>query len=206
MGVAAAWVDVLAHWSGSPEVVVMTPVPGRPTPSANHIVGCLTQSLLVRLDTSGDPSLLDLTDRFRSAWLAATERQFYPYEKYSRTIRNPAWIRFEGVAPRPGPDGVEVIVTPGEHRFGGLRANAVDVPRDLMFDWPLRPGEVDQSVPELNLVGAPDGSLRGSLIYNDCAFSSRTIEAVGAHASAVIEAASMEPGRRLRTLTERHHR
>jgi hypothetical protein len=204
MGVVACWVDILAEWSGSADVVVMTPVPGRPTPEANPLVGCLVQSLLVRVDVSGEPSLLDLTGRVRAALLSATEHQFYAYEKFSRTIRYPAWITIEGSAPRSGAGEVVRLET-AERDFGGLPAETVDLPRDLMFDWPLLENEVERSVPELNLAIAPDGAMNGVLVYNRLAYTEPAVERLREHLLRLVELASTLPREPLRVMTKRLH-
>jgi hypothetical protein len=49
------------------------------------------------------------------------------------------------------------------------------LPRELMFDWPLAPGETDRSVPELALVEQPGGSMTGWLVYNRRAFDRAAI-------------------------------
>jgi len=79
----------------------------------------------------------------------------------------------------------------------------VDLSRDLMFDWPLMDGEVDLSVPELNLVGEPDGSMRGSLIYNARAFGEHTIARLAEHLLGVLDVASTRPKESLRALTDK---
>jgi acyl-CoA synthetase (AMP-forming)/AMP-acid ligase II/acyl carrier protein len=162
MALLAAWAGVLARWTGASDLVFLAPVPGRTRQEFESVVGCLVQSLLLRVDAGGGPSFEELLGRVRAAVLAATEHQYYPYEEFSRRIRYPAWFRFESWdAPA---------------HFPGLESGPHELPRELMFDWALPPGELDIGVPELALAQQPDGSVAGWLVYNRLAFETTTIE------------------------------
>jgi acyl-CoA synthetase (AMP-forming)/AMP-acid ligase II len=160
MGLLAVWARAVADWASAPEVVVMSPLPGRTRPEFDTVIGCLVQSLLLRIDLSDDPSFTDLLARVRRTVLDATDHQYYPYEQFSRQIPQPAWLRFERWA--------------GPVHFPGLESEPFDLPRELMFAWPM-PGP-DLSVPELALTEHPDGSITGWLVYNHLTFGPPAIE------------------------------
>jgi non-ribosomal peptide synthetase component F len=162
MALLAVWVDALSAWAAAPEVVVMSPVPGRTRPEFDNVIGCLVQSLLLRVDATGAPGLGELLDRVRATVLDAAEHQYYPYEEFSRAIPYPAWFRFESWGGAPG--------------IPGLESEPFELPRELMFDWPLPPGETDLSAPELALTEQPDGALTGWLVYNHRSFERTGIE------------------------------
>jgi hypothetical protein len=86
-----------------------------------------------------------------------------------------------------------------------LPAEIVDLPRDLMFDWPLLENEVELSVPELNLVIAPDGAMNGVLVYNRRAYTEQTVQRLREHLLRLIESASTHPRESLRVMTKRLH-
>lgn len=161
MTLLTAWADVLSRWSGSSEVVVMSPVPGRTRPEFDPVIGCLVQSLLLRINTSHK----DLLAHVRSVVLDAVEHQFYPYEEFSRRVPYPAWFRFESWE--------------GPAHLPGLLSEQFELPRELMFDWPLREGEVDLSVPELALTEQPDGTITGWLVFNRHCFDQATVHELG---------------------------
>jgi hypothetical protein len=173
-----AWTQVLAGWAAAPELVLMSPVPGRVRPEFEGVAGCLVQSLLLRVDLRGAPAYGDLLRRVRGVVLAAAEHQHYPYEEFSRQVPDPAWFRYER--------------WPGEACFPGLASGPFPLPRELMFDWPLPPGQADLSVPELALTEQPDGSLAGWLVFNQHAYDRAAIVELGrafrAHAGAVLPA------------------
>jgi acyl-CoA synthetase (AMP-forming)/AMP-acid ligase II len=154
MGLLAVWAKAMAEWAGEPEVVVMSPLPGRTRPEFDAVVGCLVQSLLLRIDLQDDPPFNELLARVRRVVLDATENQYYPYEEFSRQIPHPAWLRFERWA--------------GPVHFPGLESEPFELPRELMFAWPLPAN--DLSVPELALTEHPDGAITGWLVYNHHTF------------------------------------
>lgn len=160
MGLLAVWAQAMAEWAGSDEVVVMSPLPGRTKPEFDTVVGCLVQSLLLRIDVADDPPFERLLARVRQAVLDATEHQYYPYEEFSRRIPQPAWLRFE----RWG----------GPVHFPGLESGPVQLPRELMFSWPM-PGP-DLSVPELALTEHPDGRITGWLVHNRLTYEPQAID------------------------------
>ncbi|HET9168256.1 MAG TPA: AMP-binding protein [Actinospica sp.] len=162
MAVAACWIATMAAWTGQSDIVLMSPVPGRTRPEHESVIGCLVQSLLIRVDADGDPGFEELLARVRAGVLSAVEHQFYPYEQYSRAIPDPCWFRYD---------------TWGEGaRVPGLDSRPFPLPRELMFDWPLPEGRPDSSVPELALTAQPDGSLSGALVYNHRAYDAEAIE------------------------------
>ncbi|MEU5260314.1 AMP-binding protein [Amycolatopsis sp. NPDC021455] len=160
MGLLTVWAKAMAEWAGSDEVVVMSPLPGRTKPEFDTVVGCLVQSLLLRIDVADDPPFEELLPRVRQVVLDATEHQYYPYEEFSRRIPQPAWLRFE----RWG----------GPVHFPGLESGPVELPRELMFSWPM-PGP-DLSVPELALTEHPDGRITGWLVHNRLTYEPPAID------------------------------
>jgi len=160
MGLLTVWAKAMAEWAGSDEVVVMSPLPGRTKPEFDTVVGCLVQSLLLRIDVAGDPPFGQLLPHVRQVVLDATEHQYYPYEQFSRRIPQPAWLRFE----RWG----------GPVHFPGLDSGPVGLPRELMFAWPM-PGP-DLSVPELALTEHPDGRITGWLVHNRLTYEPPAID------------------------------
>src|SRR5205814_2079207 len=71
MAVLAAWSEVLASWAAAPEVVLLSPVPGRTRPELEDLLGCFVQPLLLRIDLRGAPELPELLARARSTVLTA---------------------------------------------------------------------------------------------------------------------------------------
>ncbi|QMU77306.1 amino acid adenylation domain-containing protein [Streptacidiphilus sp. PB12-B1b] len=80
MVLLAAWAAFLGRLSGTGEVVLGYPVSGRDRAETQEMVGMLTNTVALRVDLSGDPSLDRLTERVRAAQLAAAPYQDAPFE------------------------------------------------------------------------------------------------------------------------------
>ncbi|MFD3682923.1 AMP-binding protein [Streptomyces sp. NPDC058613] len=154
LAVTAAWTGLLASRSGRPDLVVMTPVPGRPRPDSERTVGCFVQSLLLRVDTSGGPGFAELVDRLRAVYSEALDHQLYPFAEFSPSVPFAAWLRYEAWA--------------APAQLPGLACEPWELPRGSTVPWPLPGG--DRGVPELTVVEQPDGGLRCWLQYNALAF------------------------------------
>jgi non-ribosomal peptide synthetase component F len=155
MAVLAAWATAVGRWTGEPEVVVMSPVPGRTRPQDAAVIGCLVQSLLLRVPVGDRPTPERLLARVRRTVLRATDHQYHPYEEFSRAVRRPTWLRFENWA--------------APAHLPGLVSEPFPLPRELMYDWPLTPEERGPAAPELALTVQPDGSWAGWLVANAAA-------------------------------------
>jgi hypothetical protein len=157
--VAACWLAVLARHTGEPEFVALTPVTGRARPEFETAVGCLAQSLLVRVPVGDDPPFGLLVERVRDELLAATDRQAYPFAEFGAEVPYPVEIPFSR--------------WPGGPHFPGLISEAYALPHGLVWSWPL-PGE-DRGVPKLELAELPGGRIEGRLTYNRHAFAEDTV-------------------------------
>ncbi|MEU9028187.1 condensation domain-containing protein [Streptomyces sp. NPDC048383] len=154
LAVAAAWTALLARRGDQPDLVVMTPVPGRPRPDAERTVGCFVQSLLLRVDASGGPGFAELVDRLRTVHSEALDHQLHPFAEFSPSVPFAAWLRYEAWA--------------APAQLPGLACEPWELPRGSTVPWPLPGG--DRGVPELTVVEQPDGGMRCWLQYNALAF------------------------------------
>ncbi|MCJ0869714.1 class I adenylate-forming enzyme family protein [Streptomyces sp. AP-93] len=173
LAVTAAWTGLLARRSGRPDLVVMTPVPGRPRPDAERTVGCFVQSLLLRVDASGGPGFAELVDRLRTVYSEALDHQLYPFAEFSPSVPFAAWLRYEAWA--------------APAQLPGLACGPWELPRGSTVPWPLPGG--DRGVPELTVVEQPDGGLRCWLQYNALAFDLPVITELAAEFTTALSAA-----------------
>ncbi|WP_327169456.1 class I adenylate-forming enzyme family protein [Streptomyces subrutilus] len=173
LAVTAAWTGLLAGRSGRPDLVVMTPVPGRPRPDAERTVGCFVQSVLLRVDASGGPGFAELVDRLRTVYSEALDHQLYPFAEFSPSVPFAAWLRYEAWA--------------APAQLPGLSCEPWELPRGSTVPWPLPGG--DRGVPELTVVEQPDGGLRCWLQYNALAFDLPVITELAGEFTAALTAA-----------------
>ncbi|MFB8249195.1 condensation domain-containing protein [Streptomyces sp. NPDC055952] len=76
----AALATALAAAGAGEDIVIGTPVAGRPEEDLYDLVGFFVNSLALRTDLSGDPAVSALVDRVRDADLAAYEHQDLPFD------------------------------------------------------------------------------------------------------------------------------
>ncbi|MFD3548264.1 condensation domain-containing protein [Streptomyces sp. NPDC058655] len=80
MTARAALAAALSATGAGEDVVIGTPVAGRPDEDLYDLVGFFVNSLALRTDLSGDPRVPELLDRVRDADLAAYENQELPFD------------------------------------------------------------------------------------------------------------------------------
>ncbi len=87
MGMVAVFSGLLARLSGQQDLVLGTPVNGRSVPELDQVMGMLSDTLPLRIDLSGDPSLASLIRGVRTSVGAAFAHQQIPFEKIVELVR-----------------------------------------------------------------------------------------------------------------------
>ncbi|WP_304951795.1 condensation domain-containing protein, partial [Xanthomonas sp. LMG 8992] len=89
MTLAAAWAAVLARLAGQHEVVIGTPSANRSRQEIEPLVGFFVNTLPLRIDLSGEPTVSGLLERVRAAALGAQDHQDVPFEQIVERINPP---------------------------------------------------------------------------------------------------------------------
>jgi amino acid adenylation domain-containing protein len=87
MTLLAAWQLLLARWSGQDDVVTGTPVAGRTRRELEGLVGFFVNSLPLRAELGGDPTVHALVAGTRDAMLGALAHQDVPFERLVEELR-----------------------------------------------------------------------------------------------------------------------
>ncbi len=144
MTLLAAFEILLHRHSGEDDIVVGTPMAGRPMPETENLIGLFINTLPVRTSLAGDPSFGEMLGRVKEAALGAYAHQDLPFERLvkelqpeRRLARNPLFqvmfvLQSEEIQPLELPG----LVT--EHfRVGNTMANF-----DLTLDVVERDGQL----------------------------------------------------------------
>ncbi|MET0395626.1 MAG: amino acid adenylation domain-containing protein, partial [Longimicrobiaceae bacterium] len=81
MTLLAGWAAVLGRLSGQDDVVVGTPTAGRGRPEIEGLIGFFVNTLALRVELSGSPTVAELLARVRERALAAQQHQDIPFEQ-----------------------------------------------------------------------------------------------------------------------------
>ncbi|MER5296625.1 amino acid adenylation domain-containing protein, partial [Streptomyces pharetrae] len=85
----AAVSALLTRCGAGEDIVLGTPVAGRTEPALDPLIGLITNTLVLRADTSGDPAFRDLLARLRTADLAALDHQDLPFDRLVDDLNPP---------------------------------------------------------------------------------------------------------------------
>ncbi|KPI18991.1 amino acid adenylation domain protein [Actinobacteria bacterium OK074] len=200
MVVQAALAALLTRLGAGTDIPLGTPVAGRGDETLEDLVGCFLNTLVLRTDTSGDPTFRELLDRVREFDLAAYAHQDLPFEQLVEALNPPRSLARHPLFQ------VMLAFRPGDEPLPDLpgltaRALPVDVGAtkiDLTFN--------------LGELRAPDGSpagVEGVLQYSADLFDRTTAEELAARLERLLRAAVDHPDRAIGTLdiltpAERH--
>ena len=81
MTLLAAFVTLLHRYSGQNDIVLGSPIAGRTRTEIEELIGFFINTLVLRIDLSGNPILLELIGRVRETALGANAHQELPFEK-----------------------------------------------------------------------------------------------------------------------------
>ncbi|KAG0180187.1 hypothetical protein DFQ28_003035, partial [Apophysomyces sp. BC1034] len=89
MTVLAAWSAVLSRLSGQHDLVIGTPSANRGHTAIEPLIGFFVNTLALRVDLSGEPSLAHLLERVRRTTLDAQAHQDLPFEQVVEIVQPP---------------------------------------------------------------------------------------------------------------------
>ena len=186
MTLLAAFAALLARYSREEDVAVGSPVANRETAEARALVGLFVNTVVLRLDLSGDPPFRELLRRVRATSLEAYAHQGLPFEKLVEVLqptrdvsRNPLFQVMFGLQDRAAATSTAAGVS--------LELDAVDTGTSKL-DLTLFLGE------------EREGGLWGTLEYATDLFDARTVAALEGHFGEVLASAVGDPDGRVSEL------
>jgi non-ribosomal peptide synthetase component F len=183
MVMLAALQAVLARRCGHADVVVGVPVAGRTRADSHGTVGLFVNTLVMRTDLSGDPSVRELLARVRATALDAFGNQDAPFDQVVARLaparsrdRHPLFQVLLEYAP----------AEPAPAALAGLRVHVQQPPLRLTrFDLELHVGEVGHD------------ELRATLVYARDLFSLKSAQSVASHLGTFLAAMARDPDARI---------
>ena len=190
MTLAAAYQLLLQRYSGQDDISIGTPIAGRNHAESEELIGFFINTLVLRMDLSGDPTFIELLKQVREVTLGAYAHQAMPFEKLVDAIqpdRNMShsplfqvWLVLQNTPLPP-------------LKMPGLTIEPVGMSRGTAkFDLTLSLAETESGLIEL-------------IEYSTDLFEEETIRRMMGHYERLLESIVEQPGQRisqLRMLTE----
>src|SRR5262249_15863572 len=89
MTLLAAWATLLARLAGQEEVIIGAPVANRSRTEVESLVGFFVNTLPLRLDLSGSPTVSRMLQRVKTQTLEAQQHQDLPFEQVVEIVKPP---------------------------------------------------------------------------------------------------------------------
>lgn len=183
MTLLAALVALLSRYSGQEDLLVGTPVAGRPRPETEGLLGVFINTLVLRPDLAGDPPFRALLRRAREVTLEALAHQDVPFERVVRAL-NPER--------RPGQNPLFQVLLTLEPPLPALPPGWSVTLREVA----THTAKVDLS---LELEDREEG-VAGWFEYSTDLFEPNTIARLAGHWQTLLAGAVADPDRRISAL------
>ncbi|MGQ9003774.1 non-ribosomal peptide synthetase DhbF [Bacillus subtilis] len=182
---------LLTRLGAGTDIPIGSPIAGRNDDALGDLVGLFINTLVLRTDTSGDPSFRELLDRVRKVNLAAYDNQDLPFERLVEVL-NPARSRathplFQIMLAFQNTPDAELHLPDME---SSLRINSVG---SAKFDLTLEISE------DRLADGTPNG-MEGLLEYSTDLFKRETAQALADRLMRLLEAAEFDPDKQIGNL------
>ncbi|MEU5583195.1 non-ribosomal peptide synthetase, partial [Streptomyces huasconensis] len=187
MVLQAALAATLSRHGAGDDIAVGVPVAGRPDETLADLVGFFTNTVVLRTDTSGDPTFRELLARAREFALAAYDHQDLPFERLVEALNPPRSMSRHPL--------FQVMLAMDSSRralpsVAGLELGLLDLPAgNAKFDLSL-------NVRELTADGAADGLLI-ALEYRADVFEQDTAEGMLTRYGRLLRAVAADPDARI---------
>ncbi|MEW5927424.1 MAG: non-ribosomal peptide synthase/polyketide synthase, partial [Gemmatimonadota bacterium] len=184
MTLLAGWQVLLGRYAGQDDVVVGTPVAGRPRTELEGLIGFFVNMLALRTGLAGAPTWRELLARVRETALGAYAHQDLPFERLvdelapGRSLaHSPVFQATFGLERAAARDRLP--------SFEGLAVELLDA-AELAAQFDL----------DLTMVDG-GGPLAGVVAFRAALFDPETVERMVGHLEVLLEAMAAEPARRV---------
>jgi len=175
----AAYQVRLWRYTGQDDIVVATPIAGRNRPELEDIIGCFINTLALRTNLSGDPTVAELLDQVRITTLEAYAYQDLPFEKLVEELHLERSIN--------------------HHPLFQVMFNYHNMPRQAvdLFALDIEGIEVSSGAAKFDLnlaIGEDSAGLHGMITYSTDLFRAETVQRFIEYYQTLLEALATGPG------------
>ncbi|RTE87919.1 amino acid adenylation domain-containing protein, partial [Bradyrhizobium sp. LVM 105] len=183
--VLAAWAAVLSRLSGQDDLVIGVPSANRGHREIEELIGFFVNTLALRLDLSGEPSVSEFLERTRRTVLAAQEHQDLPFEQVVEIVQPPRALDHTPL--------FQVMLAWENNALGALELPGLSV--EAAGD------EIDQAKFDLELsLGEHGAEIAGTLAYATALFDQATIERQRGYLLALLRAMAADAQQEVRRI------
>jgi amino acid adenylation domain-containing protein len=184
----AAWASLLSCYSARKDIVIAAPTANRNRKEIEPLIGFFVNTLMLRIDLSGDPTFHEIIERARLVTLEAFAHQDVPPEKLVEALRVPRDLSHAPLA--------QVAFA-----LQDFAASPETLPGLVVTPWEIDPGTAKTDLSVLMKQDA-GGRLQGVVEYSTDLFEPATIAQVTQDLRRLLSAIASDPARRLSSLLE----
>jgi natural product biosynthesis luciferase-like monooxygenase protein len=186
MTLLAGFNAVLQRYTGQNDLVIGSPLAGRDAAETEELVGFFINTILLRTDLSGDPTVKELLQRVRDVSLAGFEHREMPYEKLVEELQPQRNLSFDPIC--------QVFFALQNMPMAPLKLNGIKLSIE-----PVYTGTAKSDLTVWAIEGA-DGTLHVTAEYALDLFKGETIQRFLGHFRSVLEGMAANPDQKLSQL------
>jgi amino acid adenylation domain-containing protein len=178
---------LLSQYSGQKDILVGTPIAGRSRAELEPLIGCFVNTLVIRTDLSGNPTVKELLGRVKESCLAAYANQNLPFDQLVQEIQPERDLSRHPL--------FQVMF---------VLQNAAPQRPQLLPNLTVSPVEVDSTIAKFDLtllMEEGEKQLSGALEYRTDLFKRETILRMKDHLELVLKWIATDPEGKLSELT-----
>lgn len=176
MVLLTAFAVLLGRRARQDDVTIGSPTAGRPEPELDDLVGCFVNMVPMRVDTSGDPTFVELLARVRSTCGQAFAHQELPFERLVTELNVPREVSRSPL--------FQVVFSLQSYEAGTSSHPSLRATADVALSHPVTRYDL-----ELHTAGTGDFLM----IYSTALFAADSIARLGAHLGVLLEAVAADP-------------
>jgi non-ribosomal peptide synthetase component F len=190
MTVLAAWGAVLGRLAGLDVVVIGTATANRGRAEVEPLIGYFANSLALRVDLSGAPTVAGLLTRVRAVAVEAQQHQDLPFAKVLEAVQR-------------GESEAQSSLFQAVLGYGSGAPSRLELPGVRVSDLQLRPGVTPPLPAKFDMalgIQDADGRLTGRILYAAALFERATVARYARAVRMLLEAMPADDGARIDSL------